>query len=201
MTRPGEGTTMAIKDYEGIQQLIHAAQTGDQGACEQLIKRFEALVWWTVRTFRLSEADAEDAVQNTWLRMVEHLGDLRDPERVGGWLATVARRECLQLLRHGRREVVGLDQQPDRPDEREPQPERAAVDRSMNDLLWQHVDRLPAPARTLLVTLSAINAPGYAEFARNHDMPVGSVGPTRMRSLRKLRTELEGSGLGSYAWL
>ncbi|MFI7602994.1 RNA polymerase sigma factor [Actinoplanes sp. NPDC049681] len=191
---------MVIDDSEDIRQLIVAAQAGDRSACGRLIERFEALVWWTVRTFRLPEADAEDAVQNTWLRMVEHLGDLREPERLAGWLATVARRECLQLLRQGRREIVGLDQQPDRPDEREPQPERAAVDRSMNDLLWRHVDKLPAPARTLLVTLSATNAPGYAEFARNHDMPIGSIGPTRMRSLRKLRTELEDSGLGPYAW-
>ncbi|BCJ48531.1 RNA polymerase sigma factor [Actinoplanes sp. NBRC 14428] len=191
---------MVIDDSDGSRTTIREAQAGDRRACEKLIKRYEALVWWTVRAFRLSEADAEDAVQNTWLRMVEHLGDLRDPDRVGGWLATVARRECLQLLRHSRREVVGLEQQPDRPDEREPQPERAALDRSMHALLWQHVDRLPPPARTLLVSLSANNAPGYAEFARINHMPVGSIGPTRMRSLRKLRTELEGSGLGSGAW-
>ncbi|WP_199512864.1 RNA polymerase sigma factor [Nucisporomicrobium flavum] len=191
---------MTTNESDGIRQTILDAQAGDTRARETLIRTFEALVWWTVRSFRLSEADAEDAVQNTWLRMVERLGDLRDPERAGAWLATVARRECLQLLRHGRREIVGLDNQADRPDEREPQPERAAVERSMNDLLWQHVNRLPAPARALLTTLSSSNAPGYAEFARITNMPVGSIGPTRMRSLRKLRTQLEGSGLGSYAW-
>ena len=191
---------MTINDSDGIRQTILDAQAGDSRAREKLVRTFEALVWWTVRSFRLSDADAEDAVQNTWLRMVEHLSDLRDPERAGAWLATVARRECLQVMRHGRREVVGLDLQPDRPDERELQPEHAAVESSMNDLLWQHVNRLPAPARALLVTLSSNNAPGYAEFARTNNMPVGSIGPTRMRSLRKLRTELEGSGLGSYAW-
>jgi RNA polymerase sigma factor (sigma-70 family) len=191
---------MTINESDGIRQTIIDAQAGDDGAREKLVRAFEALVWWTVRSFRLSEADAEDAVQNTWLRMVEHLGDLRDPERVGAWLATVARRECLQVMRTGRREVVGLDTQAERADEREPQPERAAVESSMNDLLWQHVNRLPAPARALLVTLSSSNAPGYAEFARTNNMPIGSIGPTRMRSLRKLRTQLEGSGLGSYAW-
>ncbi|AGL18416.1 RNA polymerase sigma factor [Actinoplanes sp. N902-109] len=185
---------------EDLRQTILDAQTGDERAFERLIRTFESLVWWTVRTFRLAEADAEDAVQNTWLRMYEHLHEIRDPDRTGAWLTTVARRECLQLLRTGRREVVGLPPDTDRPDERGPQPERVAVQRSMNDLLWRHVNELPAPARTLLTTLSAGNSPGYAAFARSTDMPIGSVGPTRQRSLRKLRIRLECHGLGAYAW-
>jgi RNA polymerase sigma factor (sigma-70 family) len=185
---------------EDLKQTMLDAQAGDERAFERLIRSFEALVWWTVRTFRLSEADAEDAVQNTWLRMYEHLSEIRDPQRAGGWLTTVARRECLQVLRRGRREVVGLPADADRPDERGPQPERSAVQRSMNDLLWRHVNELPPPARTLLTALSSSSSPGYAEFARTTDMPIGSIGPTRQRSLRKLRVRLEGDGLGAYAW-
>ncbi|WP_203841147.1 RNA polymerase sigma factor [Winogradskya humida] len=167
---------------------------------EEVVKAYESLVWWTVRSFRLSEADAEDAVQNTWLRLLEHLPDIRDPQRLGGWLTTVARRECLRLLRTGRREIVGLPQEQDAPDERAPQPERVAVENTMNELLWRHVDELPAPAGSLLKVLSGSRAPGYAEFARTVDMPIGSIGPTRMRTLRKLRSRLEGDGLGAYAW-
>ncbi|WP_067500983.1 RNA polymerase sigma factor [Actinoplanes sp. TFC3] len=185
---------------EDLGQIIREAQEGDERAFERLIKSYESLVWWTVRTFRLSEADAEDAVQNTWLRMYEHLSEIRDPQRTGAWLTTIARRECLQMLRSGKREVIGLPVEADRPDEKSPQPERTAVERTMNDLLWQHVNELPPPARTLLTVLSSSTAPGYAEFARATDMPVGSIGPTRMRSLRKLRTSLEGSGLGPRVW-
>ena len=61
--------------------------------------RFSGLVWATARAHRLSSADAADVVQTTWLRLVENLDRIREPEALGGWLATTARRECLRLLR------------------------------------------------------------------------------------------------------
>ncbi|WP_306214414.1 RNA polymerase sigma factor [Actinoplanes sp. RD1] len=185
---------------DDLRQTVLDAQSGDAQAYETLVRAFDTQVRRTVRTFRLSEADTEDAVQNTWLRLVEHLPEIREPARTGAWLVTVARRECLRLLRTGRREVIGLPAETDPADDRGPHPERVAVDHAMNDLLWEHVNRLPQPARVLLTTLTSGNAPGYAEYARAARMPVGSIGPTRMRSLRKLRSELEGSGLGSCAW-
>jgi len=60
------------------EELVHAASAGDSAARERLIQRYERLVQATVRRFRLSEADAQDAVQNTWLRMIERMiGALR----------------------------------------------------------------------------------------------------------------------------
>ena len=63
------------------------------------------LLWSVARGFRLDQADAGDAVQTAWLRLVEHLDRLHDPDHVGAWLATTVRRECLrQLRRSGGRE-------------------------------------------------------------------------------------------------
>jgi RNA polymerase sigma factor (sigma-70 family) len=190
---------MTIDQYDGTRETIRDARSGDRGAADRLVRQFDRLVWWTVRSFRLPDADAEDVVQNTWLRAFEHLDELRDPGRASSWLVTIARRECLKLMR-SRREVPGLDLQPERRDERAPHPETAAVDARMNDLLWQHVNLLPAPARDMVVALSSNDAPGYADFARRKGIPVGSIGPTRMRSLRKLRASLEVNGLGAHAW-
>ena len=191
---------MTIEQYDGTREILDAAQSGANGAADRFVHEFERLVWWTVRSFRLPESDAEDVVQNTWLRAFEHLGDVRDPERVSSWLVTIARRECLKLLRTGKREVPGLDPQADPRDERAPHPEQAVLDARMHDLLWQHVNSLPAPSRDLVVALSSNDAPGYAEIARCRGIPIGSIGPTRMRSLRKLRTSLERAGLGAHAW-
>jgi RNA polymerase sigma factor (sigma-70 family) len=182
-------------------ELVRAALDGDIGCRERLVERYAALVWSTVRSYRLSHADAHDAAQNTWLRLFERLGSLRDAERLPGWLATTASRECLRILRRSGREVVGVEPHlMDRADEAAPGPERAAVDRAMADLLWAHVADLPAPARTLLLTLAAPDAPRYADFAQATGMPLGSVGPTRMRYLRKLRSRLEESGLDARSW-
>ena len=191
---------MTIDHYGSTSEIIRDARSGAAGAADRFVAEFDRLVWWTVRSFRLSEPDAEDVVQNTWLRAFEHLDDVRDPARVSSWLVTIARRECLKALRSGRREVPGLEQQAERRDERSPQPEKAALDARMNDLLWQHVNSLPPPSRDLVVTLSSSDAPAYAELARRRNIPIGSIGPRRMRSLRKLRTSLERAGLGAQAW-
>lgn len=191
---------MTIVQYDGTRETVRDAQSGDIRAADTFVRQFERLVWWTVRSFRLPDADAEDVVQNTWLRVFEHLEEVRDPERVGSWVATIARRECIKLMRSVRREVPGLELRAEQGDERAPHPENVAVAGRMNDLLWQHVNALPEQARDLVVTLSRNDAPAYADLARRRGIPIGSIGPTRMRSLRKLRVRLEGSGLGAHAW-
>jgi len=191
---------MTIEQYGGAWEVIRDAQSGAAGAADRFVRQFERLVWWTVRSFRLPESDAEDVVQNTWLRAFEHLDDIRDPERVSSWLVTIARRECLKVMRTGKREVPGLEQQAEQRDERSPHPEKAALDARMNDLLWQHVNSLPDSSRALMVALSSTDAPAYADLARRRGIPIGSIGPTRMRSLRKLRSSLERAGLGAHAW-
>ena len=64
-----------------------------------IVDRFSGLVWATVRAHRLSPAEAADVTQTTWLRLVENLDRIKDPERLGAWLATTARRECLRHIR------------------------------------------------------------------------------------------------------
>ena len=67
--------------------------------------RYGGMVRGVVASFRLQEADAADAVQMTWLRAFERLDSVRNPDRLGGWLATIANRECLALLRRARWET------------------------------------------------------------------------------------------------
>jgi RNA polymerase sigma factor (sigma-70 family) len=181
--------------------LVRAARAGDSAAMERLVNRYANVVWATVRAFRLRDADAHDAVQNTWLRMIEHLGDLRDMERFPGWLATTARREALTILRRARREVVGLDPAEwESVDRSIPGPEGHVVDSAMHELLWHQVAELPPAGRAMVTVLTASDAPSYGDYARVTGMPIGSVGPRRMRYLRRLRLSLEHRGLGSQAW-
>ena len=186
---------------ESIEELVRAASAGDVTARDCLVRRHERLVHATVRRFRLGEADAQDAVQNTWLRMIQHIGSLRDGARLPGWLATTARRECLKILGAANRERIGLTAgMVDRVADPAPNPERRAVDRSMNELLRGHVGRLPARGQGLLTALMTPDAPSYAEVARTTGLPHGSIGPMRMRYLRTLRRQLETAGLGFHDW-
>ena len=88
-----------------LAELVHAAGEGDQAAWNSIVERFGGLVWATVRAHRLNAVNGAEVVQTTWLRLVEHLDRIRDPERLGGWLATTARNECLRQIRHSAREV------------------------------------------------------------------------------------------------
>src|SRR5450432_3642412 len=69
-------------------ELLAAAGNGDSAAWNELVERYSRLVWAVARGFSLSTADAADVSQTTWLRLVEHLGALREPEHLGGSHAT-----------------------------------------------------------------------------------------------------------------
>ena len=177
-----------------LEAVLHAAANGDRQAWNALVARYSGLVWSVARAHRLGDADAADVVQTTWLRLVEQLDRIRNPEGVGAWLATTARRECLRVLRVGQRHVLtdGFDLPEERSD--------AALDARLlagerDATLWQAFGRLGERCRTLLRVLVADPAPSYEEVGAALDMPVGSIGPTRARCLEQLRRKLAAAGM------
>ena len=167
--------------------LVAAAAGGDQAAWATLVNRFSGLVWSVARAHRLDQADAADVSQTTWLRLVEHLERIREPERVGAWLAATARHECLRVLRRSGRQVP-TDLDLDAPmDDESPAVESGLVADQERAALWRALDRVPPRCRSLLRVLMADPPPNYAEVAAALDMPIGSIGPTRARCLERLR--------------
>ena len=92
-----------------VGELLRLAAAGDRAAWDALVERYEGLLWAIARSHRLDEASASDVVQTTWLRLVEHIDGLRNPDALAGWLATTARNECLRVLRHQSRQVPTED--------------------------------------------------------------------------------------------
>src|SRR3712207_2389612 len=88
-----------------VAELVHAAAAGDQDAWGALVERYASLVWNVARAHRLDVADASDVSQTVWLRLVEHLDRLRQPEALAGWLATTTKHECLRTIRRAGREI------------------------------------------------------------------------------------------------
>ena len=80
-------------------ELLRIAAGGDGVAWQLLVRRFEPAVAATVARFRLQDADARDVAQQTWLQLLDHRDQIRQPEALGAWLRTTARRECLRILR------------------------------------------------------------------------------------------------------
>jgi DNA-directed RNA polymerase specialized sigma24 family protein len=133
----------------------------------------------------------------TWLLLVENLDHIRDPERLPGWLATTARRECLRTLRLSNREQPSEpdDSYWDAPDEdAEPVDARLLV-AERDAVLWGCFTRLPRRCQGLLRVLMATSPPSYAEVSAALGLPVGSIGPTRGRCLGRLRELVADAGL------
>jgi RNA polymerase sigma factor (sigma-70 family) len=170
-----------------VAALLDAARRGEQAAWDALVADYNNLVWSIARSFRLDSADAHDAVQMTWLRLVENLNRINDPERLAGWLATTARRECLQLLRRsGRERPAGDDALLDVPDPAD------AVDTALllderDSALWRAFRRIGERCQQLLRVLMSSPPPSYQEVSAALDMAVGTIGPARQRCLGQLR--------------
>jgi RNA polymerase sigma factor (sigma-70 family) len=170
--------------------LLAAARLGDQAAWDALVAQYNGLVWSIARSYRLETADAHDAVQMTWLRLVENLNRIKDPERLAGWLATTARRECLQLLRKSRHERPARDDA--LPDTADPGP---AVDAAVllderDGALWRAFTLIGERCQRLLRVLMASPPPSYQEVSAALDMAIGTIGPTRQRCLEQLRRRI-----------
>src|SRR4051794_23549305 len=191
-----KGRRMRITPEQAA-DLVAAAAAGDRRSWERLVDAYVGLIWAITRSYRLSDGDAADVSQTTWLRLIENIDRLQDPSRVGAWLATTARRECLRLLgRTNRNGLVadiggvldGLAEDP---------PDLAAelLGRERGDEVQVALRTLPQRCQDLLQLLMLEPALSYEEISSALDMPVGSIGPTRGRCLRRLQPLLARDGI------
>lgn len=176
---------------KGMAELLTAIGEGDPAAWDEILRRYGGLVSATVRSFRLQEADALDAIQTTWLRLAENINRVRDPERLGGWLVTTARRECLHILRQAKNRPDLLSAATEVVADSSASPEWRTVNGHTDRMLWKLVDELCPRQRSVLRMLFADRLYAYDTVARAIGIPVGGIGPTRTRALRQLRKKLE----------
>jgi RNA polymerase sigma factor (sigma-70 family) len=178
--------------HDRIADHVRRAATGEREAWSQIVEEFEGMLRAVARRHRLADADAADVAQTTWLRLAENLTRLQEPARVGAWLVTTARRECLRTIRASSRELPDAEPpEPVRPDLR-PVDDRL-LEAERDAALWSAFGRLPRRDQALLQMLVADPQPSYEEIGAALEMPIGSIGPTRARALARLRGELERS--------
>lgn len=186
-TRTG-GATARTDDGPNVAELVLDAGAGDRSAWNALVDRFGPMVWAIARSHRLNASDASDVSQTTWLRLVEHLDRIQQPERVGAWLATTARHESLRLLRVGDRQVPTAEEKiADLHEVQEPAIDVHLLTEERDQGLWEAFAQLPPRCQMILRLLMADTPLAYRDLGEAMDMPVGSIGPTRARCLEHLR--------------
>jgi RNA polymerase sigma factor (sigma-70 family) len=175
-------------DDSEVSRLVRASASGSDTAWNELVHRYAPLVMAVARSYRLAGTDAQDVSQTVWLRLVEHLPRLREPDALPGWLVTTTRRECGRQIEQGRR-VLPVDPHSDGAMNKGTTGDldhdilRAELRQALRDGLRE----LPERDQRLLQLRAADPPKSYGEISQLLGLAVGSIGPTLRRSLDKLR--------------
>jgi RNA polymerase sigma factor (sigma-70 family) len=179
----------ALRDDPPVTDLVARAKNGDKQAWDALVERYAPLVWSICRRHDLAAVDAGDVSQSVWLRLVDQLDKIREPEALPGWLATTTRRECHRVVRMARASrPVGyvLDVENLR-DELSGTAEQEVLEAERQAALRQAFRALDPFSQQLIALLIQDPPVPYAEISAKLGIAVGSIGPYRSRCLEKLR--------------
>jgi len=179
---------LRMADLSEVSQLVQATVDGGTEAWNELVRRYAPLVMAVARSYQLAATGAQDVSQTVWLRLVEHLADLREPEALPGWLMTTTQRECCRQVSRARR-VLPMDPQAGGPVQQCPtaDPDANLLHAELHQVLRDGIAELPARDQSLL-RLRATDPPRpYHEISQLLGMPIGSIGPTLQRCLARLR--------------
>ena len=182
-----DSPAMAGHSLQALLRLA-CAEDDDPAAWNELSRRFGRLLLYTARKVGLNDSDAAEVVQQTWIRLWERGHQIRDPESLPAWLTATARRESLRMAISGKRYLLCADPATEH-GERFPTAATDVypIDGDYEPALEQALSRLPALQQRLIRLLMSDTCPSYGEVAEVLGLPVGSIGPMRMRALRTLR--------------
>jgi RNA polymerase sigma factor (sigma-70 family) len=187
-----------MRDDPSVIALVARAANGDQDAWNEIVERYAPLVWSVCARYRLNSQDTEDVGQTVWLLLVEHLGKLREPAALPGWLATTTHRECQRALTSARRTedaAMRLDDFPSVVDAAVIEQEVMVAER--NVAMRLALRELPPRCQQMLSMLISDPPRSYAEISAALQIPMGSIGPQRARCLERLRRSAVLARLGA----
>ena len=179
-----------MSDRPLVTALVTRAANGDQRAWNALVERYAPLIWSICRQYQLDGADA-DVGQAVWLQFLDHLGELREPAAVAGWLAATTRRECARA-RCAAREPQAAGHMLDAestPDVQTPTAEQELLAAERDAALREAFTRLPYSCQQLIARLTGDQPLSYAQISAQLGIPAGSIGPRRGRCLGRLRRD------------
>jgi RNA polymerase sigma-70 factor, ECF subfamily len=187
--------SQVVKDDEP--QLVLAARAGNIEAFETLVERYERKIFRLTQNITQNREDAEDAMQESFLKAFEHLHEFQGNSRFYTWLVRIAVNQALMKLRKRRPNEVSLDQDLDTgedtiPREVEdwgPSPEDRYEQKELSGILSEVISELTPPFR-IVFQLRDIEELSTEETAEALGLSVSAVKSRLLRSRLKLRQKL-----------
>ena len=193
-TRPQLPSTV-VKDDEGA--LVAAAKGGDISAFETLVGRYERKIFRLAQNITQNKEDAEDVMQEAFLKSYQHLEEFQGNSRFYTWLVRIAVNQALMKLRKRRPNQVSLDEDVDTgedtiPREVEdwgPSPEDRYEQSELGDILNTTIAELDPPFR-IVFQLRDIEELSTEETAEALGLSIPAVKSRLLRARLKLRQKL-----------
>jgi RNA polymerase sigma-70 factor, ECF subfamily len=195
-TNPHRLPSTVARDDEHL--LVAAAKRGDLKAFEELVNRYEAKIFRLTMNITRNREDAEDAMQDAFLKAYAHLKDFQEDSRFYTWLVRIAANEALMRLRKRRPNQFSLDEPVEGHEElipREledwgPSPEQRFAQTEMHEILSEAIGKLEPDFRVVF-TLRDIEELSTEETAKMLGISIPAVKSRLLRARLKLRQKLD----------
>ena len=178
--------------------LVNAAKAGDVSAFEELVRRYDRNVFRIAQHITQNREDAEDVVQDAFLKAYENLPQFQMQSKFYTWLVRIAVNEALMKLRRRRPErMVSLDEEvrteedsmPREIADWSPNPEQQYNQAELKDILGKTIQGLPPSFRTVFV-LRDVEGLSTEETAEALDLSIPAVKSRLLRARLQLRERL-----------
>jgi len=188
--------SQVVKDDEPV--LVAAAKSGDISAFETLVGRYERKIFRLAQNITQNREDAEDVMQESFLKAYEHLDNFQGNSRFYTWLVRISVNQALMKLRKRRPNVVSLDEEMDTGEElmpREvqdwgPSPEERYKQTELSEILSSTIAELD-PSFRIVLQLRDIEELSTEETAEALGLSVPAVKSRLLRARLKLRQKLD----------
>jgi len=195
-SRPHRLPSTVVREDEPV--LVAAAKAGDAAAFEELVNRYERKIFRLTMNITRNHEDAEDAMQDAFMKAYSHLRGFQEDSRFYTWLVRIAANEALMRLRKRRPNQFSLDEPVEGEDDlipREiedwgPSPEQRFAQTELHGILDQVIDQLDPDFRTVFV-LRDIEELSTEETAATLGISVPAVKSRLLRARLKLRQKLD----------
>ena len=179
--------------------LVVLARAGDEAAIRALVQQNNRRLYRVARAVLGDDAEAEDAVQEAWLRAFRSLAGFRGQSGVATWLTRITLNEALQRLRN-RRRTAPMPERPETaplpvaeviafPGAHNFDPERAVARHQLREVIEAAVERLPRPLRVVFV-LRDIEELSIVETASQLGLRTATVKTRLHRARKQIRAHL-----------
>jgi RNA polymerase sigma-70 factor (ECF subfamily) len=178
--------------------LVNAARGGDIGAFEQLVRKYDRNVFRIANHITQNREDAEDVVQDAFLKAFQNLGQFQGQSKFYTWLVRIAVNEALMRLRRRRPErMVSLDEDintgedtiPREVADWSPNPEQLYNQSELREILQKTIQGLPPSFRTVFV-LRDVEGLSTEETADALGLSIPAVKSRLLRARLQLRERL-----------